>query len=77
MDSSYSSYGLINSRFTSRYKLQRIRISHRPIIGFSDSVNSWILEVTKININLNRHKEEAFFYVVPNLATYDIILGLP
>ena len=77
INSSYLSYGLINSRFTSRHKLQRIRISHRPIVGFSDSVTSWILEVTKIEIDLNGHKEDVFFYVVLNLASYDIILGLP
>ena len=77
IDSSYLSYGLIDSRFTSRYKLQRIRISHRLIVEFSNSVTSWILEVTKIEIDLNRYKEDVFFYVVLKLASYDIILGLP
>ena len=77
MDSSYLSYDLINSRFTSRYKLQRIRISHRLIVGFSDLMTSQILEITKIEIDLNGYKEDVFFYVVLNLASYDIILGLP
>ena len=77
VDSGCSSYGLIDSRFASRHKLQRMRISHRPIVGFSDSVTSWISEVAKIEIDLNGHKEDAFFYVVPSLASYDIILGLP
>ena len=77
IDSSYSSYGLINSRFASRYKLQRIRISYRPIVGFSDSITSWILEVAKIEIDLNGYKEEVFFYIVLSLASYDIILRLP
>ena len=54
-----------------------MRISHRPIVGFSDSVTSWISEVAKVEIDLNGHKEDAFFYVVPKLASYDIILGLP
>ena len=54
-----------------------MRISYRPIVGFSDLVTSWILEVTKIEIDLNGHKEDAFFYIVPYLASYDIILGLP
>ena len=77
VDSGCSSYGLIDSRFASRHKLQRIRISHRPIVGFSDSITLWISEVAKIEINLNGYKEEVFFYVVPSLASYDIILGLP
>ena len=77
VDSGCSSYGLIDSRFVSRHKLQRMRISHRPIVGFSDSITSWISEVAKMEIDLNGHKEEVFFYVVPSLASYDIILGLP
>ena len=76
VDSGCSSYGLINSRFASRQSLQRLRISPRPIIGFNDLVNSQIYEVAKMEIDLNRYKDEAFFYVVPSLASYDIILGL-
>jgi hypothetical protein len=30
-----------------------------------------------MEIDINGHKDEAFFYVVPGLASYDIILGLP
>ena len=35
------------------------------------------MEVAKIEVDLNGYKEDAFFYVVPSLASYDIILGLP
>ena len=76
VDSGCSSYGLIDSHFASRQNLQRLRITPRPIIGFSDSVNSQISEVAKMEIDINGHKDEAFFYMVPSLALYDIILGL-
>jgi hypothetical protein len=37
-----------------------------------------INEVTVIRIDINGHIEEkVFFYVVPRLATYDLILGMP
>ena len=29
-----------------------------------------------MEIDINRYKDEAFFYIVPSLALYDIILGL-
>ena len=76
VDSGCSSYGLIDSRFAFRQKLQRIPITPRPIVGFRDSVNSQITEVAKMEIDLDGHKENAFFYVVPGLS-YDVILGLP
>src|SRR5271155_3497734 len=77
VDSGCSSYGLIDSRFAFRQKLQRIQITPRPIIGFNDSVNSHISEVATMEIDLNGHKENVFFYIVPSLSSYDIILGLP
>ena len=40
-------------------------------------MNSKIIEVAKIEVDLNGYKEDAFFYVVLSLASYDIILGLP
>jgi predicted aspartyl protease len=77
VDSGCSSYGLIDSRFASRQNLQRVQITPRPIVGFNDSTNSQITEVAKLQIDLDGYKEDAFFYVVPRLALYDIILGLP
>ena len=40
-------------------------------------MNSRIIEVAKIEIDLDGYKKNAFFYVVPSLVSYDIILGLP
>ena len=77
VDSGYSSYGLVNSRFASRRNLQRIPITPRPIVGFSETVNSRITEVAKVTIDLDGHREDAFLYMVPSLASYDIILGFP
>ena len=76
IDSGCSSYGLINSRLASKQSFERIPITPRPISGFSPSVRSQITEVAKLEVDLDGYKEEAFFYIVPNLA-YDIILGLP
>jgi predicted aspartyl protease len=76
IDSGCSSYGLISSRFASQQSFERILITPRPISGFSSSVRSQITEVAKVEVDLDGHKEEAFFYVVPNLS-YDVILGLP
>ena len=40
-------------------------------------MTSWILEIAKIKIDINEYKEDAFFYVVLSLVSYDIILDLP
>jgi hypothetical protein len=77
VDSGCSSYGLVDSRFASRQGLQRIPIAPRPIVGFNDSTNSRITEVARMEIDLDGYREDAFFYVVPSLVSYDIILGLP
>ena len=77
VDLGCSSYGLVDSRFASRRNLQRIPITPRPIVGFSEIVNSRITEVAKVTIDLDGHREDAFLYVVPSLASYDIILGFP
>ena len=76
IDSGCSSYGLINSRFVSQQSFERISITPRLISGFSASVHSEITEVVKVEVDTDGYKEEAFFYIVPNLS-YDVILGLP
>jgi predicted aspartyl protease len=76
IDSGCSSYGLINSRFASQQSFERIPIAPRPISGFSASVRSQITEVAKVEVDIDGYREEAFFYIIPDLS-YDVILGLP
>lgn len=77
IDSGCSSYGLVNSRFATNQGLQRISVPPRSVVGFNDSTTSQITEVATLEIDLNGHKENVFLYIVPNLVSYDMILGLP
>ena len=75
MNIGYLLYGLISRRFATRNSLQCIPITLRPINGFRTDIVSEIIDIAKIEINLDGYKEETFFYIVLNIA-YDIILGL-
>jgi hypothetical protein len=46
-------------------------------MGFNSPVTGQINKIMAIRININGHiKEKAFFYIVPRLATYNLILGI-
>lgn len=78
VDTGCLSYGLIDSRFATRHKLERIDISPRGITGFDAPSDSQISEVAVISMDIDGHSEEqVFLYVVPKLASYDMILGMP
>jgi hypothetical protein len=47
-------------------------------MGFNSLVIGQINKVIAMRININSHvKEKAFFYIVPCLAIYNLILGMP
>ena len=78
VDTGCLSYGLIDSRFAARHKLERIEISPRGITGFDAPSDEEISEVAVISMDIDGHSEEqVFLYVVPRLASYDMILGMP
>jgi hypothetical protein len=77
-DTGCLSYGLIDSRFARRHRLERIKIKPRTMIGYDENREVKVDEVAVIHSDIDCHQEERMFlYVVPKLASYDIILGLP
>jgi predicted aspartyl protease len=77
VDTGCTSYGLVDSRFATKHNLQRIPIHPREVTGFDALSGDKISEVAVISIDIDGHLEErAFAYVVPRLASYDMILGM-
>jgi len=78
LDTGCLSYGLIDSRFATKNKLQRIPISPRSLTGFDALSSDQISEVAVVSIDIDGHcEEQSFFYIVLKLALYDMILGMP
>jgi predicted aspartyl protease len=78
VDTGCLSYGVIDSRFVRKHNLPRLQIAPRSLTGFDGPATGQIDEVAAVRIDIDGHVEEkAFFYVVPRLATYDLILGMP
>jgi hypothetical protein len=77
-DTGCLSYGLVDSRFAQKHNLQRIRIKPRTMTGYNETNEEVVNEVAVIQGDIDGHVERRMFlYVVPQLASYDIILGLP
>lgn len=77
-DTGCLSYGMITSRFAQRHNLQRMKINPRTLTGFDGPSGSSVDEVAVVQIDIDGHQEtRAYFYVVPKIASYDLILGLP
>lgn len=47
------------------------------MVGFDTPAQGQITEVAVVQLDIGGHQEQAFFYVVPHLAHYNVILGLP
>jgi hypothetical protein len=78
VDTGCLSYGLVDSRFATRHNLQRLEIPPREVTGFDALSDDTISEVAVISMDISGHSEEqVFLYVVPRLASYDMILGMP
>lgn len=78
-DSGCLSYGVIDKKYASRNQLQRIPITPRSIDGYDGTnSNQKIREVARVVLDEGTGRERiAMLYVVPHLANYDMILGLP
>jgi predicted aspartyl protease len=77
-DTGCLSYGLVDSRFAQKHNLQRIRIKPCTMTGYNETNEEVVSEVAVIQGDIDGHIEERMFlYVVPRLALYNIILGLP
>lgn len=78
-DSGCLSYGVIDRKYVSRNQLQRIPITPRSIDGYDGTnSNQKITEVARVVLDEGTGRERiAMLYVVPHLANYDMILGLP
>jgi hypothetical protein len=77
-DTGCLSYGLIDSRFAQKHNLKRIPIRPRAMVGFDAVSREGIQEIAIVRLDVDGHVEKrAFLYVVPRLASYDMILGRP
>lgn len=71
-------YEMITSRFAQKHNLQRMKINPCTVTGFDGPSGSSVDEVVIVQIDIDGHKESrAFFYIVPKIASYDLIVGLP
>lgn len=78
LDTGCLSYGMIDSHFASKNNLQRITILPRGLTAFDAPTSDKVTEVAAVSLDIDGHSEEqVFLYVVPKLASYDMILGLP
>ena len=78
IDSGNLSYGLIDARFARRHDLPRIPIAPRQIVAVDQITDSYIREVTYVEVDVGGHKQQRiFFYVAPRVEGYDLVLGLP
>ncbi len=77
-DTGCLSYGMITSRFARKHNLQHMKINPHTVTGFDGPSDSSVDEVAIVQIDIDGHKESrAFFYIVPKIASYDLIVGLP
>jgi len=65
VDSGCLSYGMIDSHFATKHRLERISINPRSLIGFESASDSYVSEVAVMSIDIDGHCEDkAYFYVV-------------
>lgn len=77
LDTGCLSYGIIDSRFATRHRLQCVPISPIEMSSF-EGERSPVTEVVVVEIDIDGYKEaKVFFYIVLRLEDYDLILGLP
>jgi hypothetical protein len=78
IDTGCLSYGIVSQKFVSKHQLQCVPISPRQISSFEGVIPDEVTEVAAASIDIDGHYEErAFFYVVPRVKSYDMILGTP
>ena len=78
IDTGCSCYGVMTRSYALKHNLQRIKIGGQKIEGFDPGITIEVNEVAFASLKIGGHVDEhAFFYLVPQLTDYDIILGLP
>ena len=69
---------MIDARFARKHSLQRIPVTPRTLVAFDGPGGGVTDEVAVLRMDIDGHTEEKVFaYVVPRIAGYDMILGLP
>ena len=72
------SYGAVSERFARKNKLPQISIRPRSLVGVNSEDYHAIKTVTYFDFDVEGHNQRrAFFYIIPNQQSYDIILGKP
>ena len=67
-------YKTISFRFVRRTDFECIDILIRKLIGIGGKEDR-INKIIKVNININRHQQDVFFYIIRDHLGYDLILG--
>ena len=77
IDTGCPPYGLIGSEYVNAHNLERIIIEPQDVTGFDGDSRTMITEAAFISIDLDGHYEkDIFLYIVPQIASYDMILGM-
>ena len=76
IDIGYLIYRAISSIFVKKTGLKRINIPTKKLIKIRKKKGR-INEIVKIKININRHKQNIYFYIIQDHLEYDLILGKP
>ena len=69
-------YGIIDSKFITKYGLKRKKITLRNIQRYNGLMNGVCNEIISIRSDTNGHIKNSFCYVALKLK-YDLILGKP
>ena len=78
VDTGCEIYSMVDAKFAIKCKLPRIWIKPRTINGVNGKTGWKIEEVVYAELDISGHcQRRAFFYVVPKLPEYELILGQP
>ncbi len=70
-------YEMITSCFAQNHNLQCMKINSCMITEFDEPFSASVKKVVIVQIDIDEHqKSKAFFYIVPKIASYDLILSL-
>ena len=77
IDTGCTTYGLIDSSFAEKHRIERISIPRKRIRGY-DGPSGYISEVARLSLDIGgNYQPTIYLYVVPKIDGHDIILGMP
>ena len=77
VDTGCTTYGLIDSSFAEKHRVERISIPRKRIRGY-DGPSGYISEVARLSIDIGgNYQPTIYLYVVQKIDGHDIILGTP